>query len=130
VHVSWNVHEVGSFVHGLLNVVGDLVAILIHGADTLELVLWGQADITETEDVLVNDEVSWSVVGSNWVLVGHTAFSINPDLSGFFVNALSHWALHEFRWAEIFESSAVKDVVISHFVVITETSASMDLNVH
>ena len=81
VHVRWNVHEIGSFVHSLGNIVCDLGAILEHGDDGLQLVLRGQANITKTEDVLMNDEISWIVVGSNWMLVSDTTFRIHPDLA-------------------------------------------------
>ena len=54
--------EVGGALSHLQQVVGDLVAILEHRDDLLWLVGWSEANVTVTEDVLVDFYVSDTIV--------------------------------------------------------------------
>ncbi len=69
----------------------------------------------------MHSQIGWFVVCSDWMLVGHTAFDVDPDLARFLVDAFGHWTLHELSGAEVFESSAIEDVFISQFIVLAES---------
>lgn len=52
-HVFWNVLEICAFATCLSNIVGNLTDVLNDTDNTFHLVSWGQADIADAEDVLV-----------------------------------------------------------------------------
>lgn len=101
--------------------------VLHHAHDRLNLVSWGDANVSNTEDILVDDWRICLFSLGHGVNVGDLKLLINLDLTSL-VHTLGHVTLHVNLWALEIVTPAVEDVCIlfGDWCILSEWSPEVD----
>lgn len=107
-----NVHEGFCSFGNSKDITGHNVSILVHTNDRFDLVSWGKASVTHTEDVLQKNWVLWFVTVNEWMRICNLALAVDKNLSRSFVKARSILVLHKVSWCGEFETHAVDNAIV------------------